>query len=181
MPSLEPREVEFSRVVNVGALGETELIREIAAGIEERVALAKRFGLVSIGCLSAAFRLKRVGDGTFSLTCRLRADVVQECVVSLAPVEACIEESFAATYVRSSVSTGERVVSLSVEANDPPEAITSDEIDVGEAVAQQLGVLLEPYPRAPGASIDHLAPNEPGSAPAEGPFAALAELKRRLR
>jgi len=50
-----------------------------------------------------------------------------------------------------------------------------------EAVAQQLGVLLDPYPRAPGASIDHLAPSEPGSAPAEGPFAALAELKRRLR
>ena len=181
MPFLEPREFEFSRVVDVGALGETELVREIAAGIEERVALAKRFGLVSIGCLSAAYRLKRVGDGTFSLTCRLRADVVQECVVSLAPVEARIEESFAATYLRAPVSAGERVVSLSIESDDPPEAITSDEIDVGEAVAQQLGVLLDPYPRAPGASIDYLAPSQPDSARAEGPFAALAELKRRLR
>jgi hypothetical protein len=51
------------------------------------------------------------------------------------------------------------------------EPLPSDILDIGEAVAQQLSLALDPYPRAPGAIA---------GAPAErpvSPFAALARWK----
>ncbi len=65
------------------------------------------------------------------------------------------------------------------EAAEVPEPVGPGGIDLGEAVAQQLALALEPYPRAPGAAL----PEEPcartgGARAAEGPFAALESLKR---
>jgi hypothetical protein len=47
-------------------------------------------------------------------------------------------------------------------------------VDMGEALAQQLSLALDPYPRAPGAEL----PAEATDGGAHGPFAALAKLKR---
>ncbi len=65
------------------------------------------------------------------------------------------------------------------EAEEPPEPVGPHGIDLGEAVAQQLAIALDPYPRAPEAAL----PEEPragagGARAAEGPFAALESLKR---
>ena len=54
------------------------------------------------------------------------------------------------------------------------EPIAAGEIDLGEAVAQQLAVSLDPYPRAPGATLAST-----GEAEAQSPFAALAALKKK--
>jgi hypothetical protein len=57
--------------------------------------------------------------------------------------------------------------------------------DLGEAVAEQLALALDPYPRAPGAELPAEAAeagSEEGEATAPGPaapFAALAGLRRR--
>ncbi|MFC7539628.1 DUF177 domain-containing protein [Siccirubricoccus deserti] len=76
---------------------------------------------------------------------RFTATVTQACIVTLEPVEQQMAESLAF-----------RLLPPEQEEADGPEDL--DEIacpdgvaDLGEAVAEQLALALDPYPRAPGA------------------------------
>jgi hypothetical protein len=69
-----------------------------------------------------------------------------------------------------------REIDLSPGDDDDPEPIEGDSIDIGEAVAQQLSLALDPYPRI-GDSDDPLGDPEDQDEP-EGPFAALRGLGR---
>jgi len=61
------------------------------------------------------------------------------------------------------------------EAEEPPEPVGPAGLDLGEAVAQQLAVALDPYLRAPGAMLeDPKAAEGPG-----GAFAVLEALRGR--
>ncbi len=187
--SSEPQP-EFSRLVPVDRLGEAEITEEISAEPGERAALARRFGLLSLDRLSATFRLESAGrlerTGARNLVRvagRLAAEVTQACVVTLEPVGAHLEKDFTLLYDLDAAAHGEaegaREVVVEPEAAEPPEPVGPHGIDLGEAVAQQLAIALDPYPRAPGAAL----PEEPragagGARAAEGPFAALESLKR---
>jgi hypothetical protein len=63
-----------------------------------------------------------------------------------------------------------------IQSGDEPafEPLQGDVVDIGEAVAQELSLALPVFPRDPDAMIDDLAPAEP----LEGPFAALARLRK---
>jgi hypothetical protein len=50
----------------------------------------------------------------------------------------------------------------------------NDVVDLGEAVAEQLALALDPYPRAPGAELPPEAVD-----PEAGAFGALAALRRK--
>jgi hypothetical protein len=65
---------------------------------------------------------------------------------------------------------------------DPPDPIIGGVIDLGQVVAEQLVLALDPFPRAPGAAFDSPAdaPAAEGT-PTPGPFAALAALRQKLR
>ena len=175
---------EFSRLVPVDRLGEAEITEEISAGPGERAALARRFGLLSLDRLSATLRLERAGARNLvRIAGRLAAEVTQACVVTLEPVSARLEKDFTLLYDLDAAAQGEaegaREVIVEPEAEEPPEPVGQHGIDLGEAVAQQLAIALDPYPRAPGAAL----PEEPragagGARAAEGPFAALESLKR---
>jgi uncharacterized metal-binding protein YceD (DUF177 family) len=106
----------------------------------------------------------------------LEARVVQSCVVTLEPVVADVADSFTLYYAEEVVPPG-HAVDLPIEDEDWPEPIEDGRIDVGEAVAQQLALALDPYPRAPGARLDPAF----GEAPATTPFAELAREKRPRR
>ncbi len=175
---------EFSRLVPVDRLGEAEITEEISAGPGERAALARRFGLLSLDRLSATLRLERAGARNLvRIAGRLAAEVTQACVVTLEPVSARLEKDFTLLYDLDAAAQGEaegaREVIVEPEAEEPPEPVGQHGIDLGEAVAQQLAIALDPYPRAPGAAL----PEEPragagGARAAEGPFAALESLTR---
>ncbi len=175
---------EFSRLVPVDRLGEAEITEEISAEPGERAALARRFGLLSLDRLSATLRLERAGARNLvRIAGRLAAEVTQACVVTLEPVSARLEKDFTLLYDLDAAAQGEaegaREVIVEPEAEEPPEPVGQHGIDLGEAVAQQLAIALDPYPRAPGAAL----PEEPragagGARAAEGPFATLESLKR---
>jgi uncharacterized metal-binding protein YceD (DUF177 family) len=157
-------ENEFSRPVAAGGLAEEEIHR-IEATAAERTALARRFGLRALESLSAEVRLAPLGRG-LRLDAALEADVVQECVVTLQPVPNHVSERFALVYGEAPASPDEDSV---------VEPLENETIDIGEAVAQQLSLALNPYPRAPGAAVDR---RWTGEDTVEGPFAALAKLKK---
>ena len=92
--------------------------------------------------------MKWVG-GLVRMTGRLAAEVVQSCVISLEPVASTIELDFTTLY--GPEQPGKSVI-VDLDA-DIAEPFDGEAIDIGEAVAQQLALSLDPYPRAPGARL----------------------------
>lgn len=109
-----------------------------------RAALAKRFGLESIGRLEGNLAVVRAGPGA-TATGRLVADVVQSCVVSGEPVPAHVDETIDLRFEPLDEAGDE--VELEADALDVM-PVENDAIDLGEALAQALAVALDPYPRA---------------------------------
>ena len=140
---------EFSRRVEIARLGAHEAFYPISAAPEEREALARRFDLLSLDRLEAELRLQRLAGGFVRVRGRLGADVVQACVISLEPVASVLERDFTMLY--GSTESGKSVI-VDLET-DEAEPFDGDAIDIGEAVAQQLAMALDPYPRAPGATL----------------------------
>lgn len=174
----EPR-AEMSRLVPVDRLGEMEFVEEITATPEERAALARRFDLRALDRLSATVRLSRGGGKDLvRLSGRLIADVTQTCVVSLGPVRSHLEESFTQLYSLRPAAADQRTVVIDAAEEEPPEPVGPEGIDVGEAVAQQLVLALDPYPRAPDAVLPAAAERVTDEAGDTRPFAALEVLKK---
>lgn len=159
-----PAEPEFRRLIgveNIEARGHTF---SVEANAQERSALARRFRVLSIEALVARGTLTRGADHSkIHLHARLQAEVSQECVVSLAAVVQRIDVDFSREYATdtsdewSSVDNGGHEIFLSLDIDDLAEPIIDGNIDVGEAVAEQLALELNPFPRAPGAKLDELA------------------------
>ena len=171
---------EFSRPIARERLGGQVLVEEISATPQERAALARRFGLLGFDLLAATLRIESGdGKGVLRLEGHLSAEVSQACVVTLEPVASRLEEDFTLLYSLEPgpASDGaEKEVVVDPEAEDPPEPLGPGGLDLGEVVAQQLAVALDPYPRAPGAA--HLEVPGAEAGPRTG-FGGLEALKRR--
>lgn len=179
MTHVAPPEPEFSRIVSIESLADDELSREIEADAAERAALAKRFGLLALDSLRATVRLKRVRGQQIRVEGEFAADVVQACVVTLEPVPSHVADSFQVTFAPPSELSQAAELDLSPWAEDLPEPLEGDSIDIGETVSQFLALALDPYPRRQGVEFE--AADYPGLEPArprEGPFAALATLRK---
>lgn len=166
-----PAAPEFARPVDTSGLPRGEAVYDIAATPAELAALAQRLDLLSLDRLEARVRLRRIAGGLIRLSAELSADVVQSCVMTLDPVANRVEDRFTLLY--GTLETAAEVV-LDSEA-EAVEPLDGETIDIGEAVAQQLSLALDPFPRAPGASMP-----EAGAAPApqDSPFAALADWRK---
>jgi uncharacterized metal-binding protein YceD (DUF177 family) len=136
--------IEFSRPIDVARLGAGEAVYDIAANETERAALAKRFDLVSLEKLAAHVTLRRLPGGLVRLTASLSADLIQTDVVTLDPVPARVDDDFTLLFG----SDAEDAAALDPEA-ELIEPLSDGQIDIGEAVAQQLSLVMAPYPRGP--------------------------------
>ena len=173
-----PAKPEFSRPIDGEKLGIAAETHEIVATATERAALARRFALLALDRLAATLRLVRQEGGVVRVEGILHARAVQSCVVTLAPVAAEIEETFTQFYARDLMPHGRNEVMGPFEDEAWPEPMAGGAIDLGEAVAQQLVLALDPYPRAPGATLERAGAAGGGEAAAR-PFASLARLMRR--
>lgn len=181
-------ETEFSRPFKLSELGAKEVIRELSAGTEERRALAERFELLSLDHLQGTLRLKKVKAGRgLHLSGTIKAGVVQQCVVSLEPIETEIEEEVFQDFDLLSedeleVPQGGSADELAFDPVEDREPLNGNMIDLGEFLAQQMAVSLPPYPRKPGVELEQ---NQWGSAEVEAeaedkasPFSKLKDLKK---
>ncbi|HTW26221.1 MAG TPA: DUF177 domain-containing protein [Acetobacteraceae bacterium] len=165
---------EFSVRQQADSVPPAGLDRVVEAGPEARAALAARFGLPAILSLSGRFRLTPLPGGVVRAGLALRARVRQVCVLTLEEFEAAIAEDAVLRFVPEERQRGDI---------DPEEA--EDEIpyaggsfDLGEAVAEQLALALDPYPRAPGASLPEAESPASPPAPEPEPPAVLARGRR---
>lgn len=172
---------EFSRLVDLTTM-KPLATTTVAAEPGERAALARRMGVEAIDQLTAEVTLEILPgkQERLRLTGRLRAALQQLCVVTLEPVAATIDETFTVIYAGSAEDGAEVAIEGSGDvAGDVigrdgawDEPWPGDTLDVGEAVAQQLALAIDPYPRASGAVPEQAAPE---SAQAR-PFAALSSM-----
>ena len=169
---------EFSRPVLIEKLTAGGTRHHIEMNAEEGVALAKRFDILGVDALSADVTLKSGPKGSVRLDGDLVAQVRQACVVTLAEVPARIAEHFSRAYAPAGRDEEEGTgdITVDLEAEDPPDPLVGNSIDIGEATAEALALALDPYPRAPGAVFETQAE---GASGAPNPFAALAVLKDR--
>jgi uncharacterized metal-binding protein YceD (DUF177 family) len=167
---------EFSRTYRLDSLGIDRAI-EIEAHAEERAALAQRFGLLSLENLSAQAKLS---PGTQGIEAQgtLHARGEQACVVTGDPVPVALDEAFAIRFVAA--DTPDNVEEIEIAADDW-DIVEHDGnmIDLGEAVAETLGLALPPYPRGPHAE-DRLKAAGVLSEEEAGPFGVLAALRDKL-
>jgi uncharacterized metal-binding protein YceD (DUF177 family) len=140
---------EFSRRIDVARLGAGEAVFDLAASDGERAALARRFGLVALDRLSAHIALRRVAGGMVRMEASFSADLTQTDVVTLDPLPNHVEEAFTLLFG----DEPDDAAALDPEA-ELVEPLEDGHLDIGEAVAQQLSLAIDPYPRAGAAKAD---------------------------
>jgi hypothetical protein len=158
---------EFSHRLAIAKVPAGGQALNLAASAEERAALAARFDLLALHGLSAELRLMAGLEGVVHVTGRLTAELEQACGITLAPVRQSIAEAVAWRLLPEGMEPS--------DGEDEPDDIETEQgvADLGEALAQQLSLAIDPYPRAPGAEM----PQGLGDDGAHGPFAKLLTLK----
>ena len=145
---------EFSRPERIDTIGAGERGVTIAAEPIERVALAARFGLLSIDRLEATLTVRREAAGIV-VRGRVGADVVQACTVTDEPIPVTIDEPVALRFVESgdagADAGGDAEIELDEHALDtiPYEG---GAVDLGEAAAETMALALDPFPRSANAA-----------------------------
>jgi uncharacterized metal-binding protein YceD (DUF177 family) len=192
---------EFSYAIEIARLPTAGGQYDIVASAEALARVAARLDVTEMKALRASFAVGTGAGGIVHVKGKVHAELVQACVVSLAPVPAVIDEDVDVSFItperaernaKKAKATPEDEEVIGLEAEDPPEVAQDGRIDLGELAVTQLALVLDPYPRAPGVSFDPAqwpaSPGRKGSqkgsqAPeaepeaGKGPFAALAKLK----
>lgn len=173
----------FTRPIDVASIPPGGLSRAIAATDAEREALARTLGLLELRALTAEFELTPAAGGVIAVDGRVAADIVQACVVSLVPVEQSIDEPVSVRFAPAGspavppAKPGAEVM-VDPHLTDPPDMLLEPTIDLGAIAVEHFMLAIDPYPRAPGATL----PEEYAGTPTAGgdsPFAALAGLREK--
>ncbi len=163
----------LSRPISVRRLNKEEHVT-VEATEEERAAIADALDLIAINSLTADVTLRPWKKEGVRVAGTVKADVVQPCVVTLDPVPSTVDEEFNIRLHPDAVPSAEVVVDP--DAEDPPELLETDTVDVGAIVLEHFALGLDPYPRSPGAAFE---PEEDEEEEEPSPFAVLEALKNQ--
>ena len=147
---------ELSRPIKPRALpGET---LKFAANEAERDALAKRFGITGIHILEAEADFEAKDDAVVA-TGSFRATVEQPCAVTRDPLQYDVAEDFSLRFVPDGkLGSYEEDTEFELTEDDLDEIEYDGEtFDIGEAIAQELGLALDPYREGEGADAARAA------------------------
>jgi|SRR5919106_557416 hypothetical protein len=179
-------ELPWSVPITVAEVPETGRHVELAPSEATRQAIAKVADVVALPRLEAIFELTRRGSEGLRVEGRVSATVVQNCVVTLDPIENEIDEPvdlmFRPARELAASGDGDRDGAGSkddtghhpLDAAEPPETLVDGKLDLGILATEFLLLGVDPYPRKEGVVFD--AP--PAGDPAGHPFAALEALKK---
>ncbi|WP_128891861.1 DUF177 domain-containing protein [Erythrobacter sp. HKB08] len=168
---------EFSRVVKVRPLPAAPL--ELEASEAERAALAERFGIVAVDSLKARVELSERGKAVMAEG-KLSARIVQSCAISGEDFPVEIDESLAFRFVPPAKHSDEPDMEIELDAEELDEIeYEGESFDLGEAIAQTLGLAIDPYAEGPNADAARKDAGITSDDAPSGPLAeALAALKK---
>lgn len=170
---------ELTRMVKARPLPAGAVV--IEATDAERAALAARFGLGAVESLRAEVALEPK-PSAIRATGRLRAKILQPCAVSGEDFPVTIDEAVDLRFVEQHQrpAPAEEDMEIELVADDCDEIeFTGDMFDLGEAVAQTLGLAIDPYLEGPNADAFRAATGIVKEGEQMGPLAdLLAGLKK---
>jgi hypothetical protein len=146
---------------------------DLAPDADTQRAIAKALKLVDLRRLSARVRLSPWCDGV-ELSGTWSAVVGQICGVSLDPFDTELGGDFqvrCAPLGSPLLAPPESEVEIDLDADDPPDVLEHDGVDVAAYVVEHLALEIDPFPRKPGAEFTPPPAETPPS-----PFAVLSRL-----
>lgn len=164
---------ELPRLIRTRPLPGGEVV--IKADEAERAALAARFGLGAVESLVATIALEQ-RPRAIRATGRLRAAIMQPCAISGEDFPVTIDEAIDLRFVEKNHRPAVENEEIELEADDCDEIeYAGDMFDLGEAVAQTLGLAIDPYAEGPNADAARLAAGIVPEDAVRGPLADLLE------
>ena len=124
----------------------------IEANEAERAALAKRFGITAIHALTAEVEFGEK-DGAVLADGKLAATLEQPCAVTREDFTYDVSEAFSLRFVpEGGLGDYEEDEEIELTKEDLDEIeYEGDAFDLGEAIAQELGLAIDPYREGPDA------------------------------
>ncbi len=168
----------WTKPLKLAELSHGEVTRKLEADAAARARIAEELGLEGLERLQAEMSVSPWLDGA-RLRGRLRANVRQTCGVTLEPLDSEIDADFELKLLpvgSPNAPTEPEEAVLDPDAEDPPELVENEQIDLGALVIEQLALEIDPFPRKPGAEFDPGPEDNPPS-----PFAVLKDFKPRDR
>jgi len=185
---------EWSFAIEAGTIASDPKTFSFSATDSERVNLARRAGVDALESVEATVTVQRVRGGVIHAMGSLQAQVIQSCVVTLAPIHTHINDQFegwyggedtAVSFARAKSERDAKKANMEMEILEEsvdPEPIIAGLIDLGELAAQHLCLSINPYPRAPGVmhnqGVDDVS-DTGGAAIRKNPFEALKDWKEK--
>jgi len=162
---------ELTRMIKARPLPAGAVV--IEASPEERAALAVRFGLGAVESLRAEVALEQK-PRAIRATGRLRAAIMQPCAISGEDFPVTIDEPVDLRFVEEHQRPATEDEEIELEADDCDEIeFSGDMFDLGEAVAQTLGLAIDPYAEGPNADAARAAAGIVQEGEQLGPLADL--------
>jgi uncharacterized metal-binding protein YceD (DUF177 family) len=147
---------------------------DLIADADTRAAVAKVAGLRDLPRFEAAFDVTRHGHGGLRVAGHISATVGQSCVVTLEPLVNEVAEDVDLVFMPQAAAAKAGDAGSDQPRADETEPLIGGSVDLGALATEFLILGLDPYPRKPGAIFQPPADSKPD----EGPFAALAALKK---
>ena len=177
-------EPPFSYAVKVGHVSANPVRIKMEASEQERAALAKSWDILSVQSFKAELQVTRWKKDGIKVKGNVKAEITQECIVTLEDVPSSIDENFEQIYVPEGsklarlVLNDEGEIIVSAEGDDLPEQFTGDTIDAGALVAEIAALAIDPYPRKDGAEFGEKIIGDDQDDAKPSPFAALKDWKK---
>lgn len=164
----------WRETVRLSELGRGPVERRISPSAPQMAAIATTIGVDALQSLAAYVTVLPWLDGA-EIKGRFTAQVVQTCGVTLELLEQPVSGEFLVRVLpagspnlpANEEDTGDP------EAEDPPDELAGEEINLAAYVVEHLALEIDPFPRKPGAVFEPPAAEEEAS-----PFAVLKGLKR---
>ncbi len=147
---------------------------QLEADEGRRATLASALDLVELKRFVAQVHVTPWLDGA-QIAAHWEAHIVQSCGVSLEPFDTVLAGDFTVRVVppdSPAAQSGGDEISIDPEAEDPPDLLEDDGLDVGGYLVEHLALEIDPFPRKPGATFVPPPQESPAS-----PFAMLRALK----
>lgn len=176
--SRKPESEPWSVPVRIGEVGRGPASRRLEPDADARARIAADLDLAGLPQFSAEVSVLPWEDGV-EVRGRWSAQVVYTCGVTLEPYAQNLEGDFAVRAVppdsplAAAPETPSDEVDLDPDADDPPDVLGGDAVDLGAYLVEHLALELDPFPRKPGAVFEPPAMAEP-----ESPFAVLKGLRK---
>jgi hypothetical protein len=167
----------WSIPVRLAEVGRDTGPRKLVPDDQARAAIARDLDLEALPAFEAEVRVAPWHDGA-EVRGRWSAKVTYRCGLTLGPFDDALSGEFvvravpAGSPMAAPPEEADEEIEIDLEADDPPDVLETDSLDLGAYLVEHLALALEPFPRKPGAVFEPPAQAEP-----ESPFAVLRKLK----